>query len=466
MPDFDYDFIVIGGGSGGVRAARMAASFGARTAIVEGSRLGGTCVNVGCVPKKLFAYGSHYAEHLEDMQGFGWSTGGEPSFDWGLLKSRKDAEILRLNGIYETLLENADVEIVRGWARFVDPHTIEVDGQKLVGRYLLVAVGGEPWRPASDVLPGVEHTWVSDDIFEMPELPERALVVGGGYIACEMASILKGFGVETHLAYRGERLLRGFDGDIRHEVGNELRKRGIHLHFNCMPRSVARTDEGCLHAQMDDGAEFDVDAILMATGRTPRTRGIGLEEIGVQLGDRGQVMVNDAFQTTVPHIYAVGDVIDRMQLTPVALAEGMIVARALFSKVDATAVDYAMVPTAVFTDPEVGTCGYTEEAARRHFERVRIYKSSFRPLRHTITKRNTRSHMKLIVDDATDRVVGLHVVGEDAAEITQGFAVAMRCGATKAQLDTTIGIHPTSAEELVTMRTEWVPMAEDHEPRS
>ncbi|MEM6930315.1 MAG: glutathione-disulfide reductase [Myxococcota bacterium] len=466
MPDFDYDFIVIGGGSGGVRAARMAASFGARTVIIEGARLGGTCVNVGCVPKKLFAYGSHYSEHLEDMRGFGWSVEGEPGFDWSVMKARKDTEILRLNGIYETILDNADVEIVRGWATFADPHTVEVDGRKLTGRYVLIAVGGKPWRPDEGLLPGVEYTWTSDHVFELEALPDRVLVVGGGYIACEMASILHGFGVETHLAYRGEMLLRGFDQDVRHEVGNELRKRGLHLHFNCMPAAVQKTETGCLHVKMDDTAEFDVDAVLMATGRVPRTGALGLDAIGVQTGERGAVVVNDAFQTTVPHIYAVGDVIDRLQLTPVALAEGMVVARSLFAKVDPGSVDYAFVPTAVFTDPEVGTVGYTEEAALRHFGKIRLYKSSFRPMKHTITKRNSRTHMKLIVDDATDRVVGLHIVGPDAAEMTQGFAVAMRCGATKHQFDTTIGIHPTAAEELVTMRTEWVPVADDHPPRS
>ena len=465
MPDFDYDFIVIGGGSGGVRAARMAASFGARTAIIEGGRLGGTCVNVGCVPKKLYSYGSHYAEDLEDMKGFGWSVenGG---FDWSVMKSRKDAEIARLNGIYQTILDNADVEIVRGWASFADPHTVQVGDRKLVGRHILIAVGGEPWRPTSEEIPGVEHTWVSDHIFDLEALPDKVLVVGGGYIACEMASILHGFGVETHLAYRGGTLLRGFDDDIRHEVGNEMRKRGMHLHFECAPARITRLDDGRLHAAMIDDAEFEVDAILMATGRVPRTGSLGLQDIGVQTGKRGEVLVNDAFQTTVPHIYAVGDVIDRMQLTPVALAEGMIVARALFGNLPDGAVDYAIVPTAVFTNPEVGTCGYTEEAARKHFGKIRLYKSSFRPLKHTITKRNARSYMKVIVDDATDRVVGLHIVGPDAAEMTQGFAVAMRCGATKQQFDTTIGIHPTAAEELVTMRTEWVPVSDDPPPRS
>lgn len=465
MPDFDYDFIVIGGGSGGVRASRMAASFGARTALIEGGRLGGTCVNVGCVPKKLFAYGAHYAEDLHDMRRFGWNADASTSFDWSTLKAAKDAEISRLNHVYEDILDHADVEIHRGWGTFENAHTVRVGDRLFTGRYILIAVGGEPWRPGPDRLPGVEHTWTSDDIFEMPDLPDRVLVVGGGYIACEMASILHGFGVETHLAYRGEMLLRGFDVDIRHEVGNELRKRGLHLHFDCLPGQVVKQDNGCLHVKMTDDAEFDVDAVLMATGRTPRTDSLGLDAIGVERDGRGAVVVDDNYRTSLPHVFAVGDVIDKMQLTPVALAEGMIVARQLFAD-EASTLDYDFVPTAVFTDPEVGTVGFTEDEARKRFGAIRLYKSSFRPLRHTITKRNARIHMKLVVDDATDRVVGLHVVGPSAAEMTQGFAVAMRCGATKRQFDTTIGIHPTAAEELVTMRTEWIPVPEDHPPRS
>ncbi|MEN0061894.1 MAG: glutathione-disulfide reductase [Myxococcota bacterium] len=466
MPDYDYDFIVLGGGSGGVRASRMAASFGARTALVEGGRLGGTCVNVGCVPKKLLSYGSHYAEDLEDMKGFGWSIEGTPTFDWATLKARKDAEITRLNGVYASILDNVDVEVVEGWGVLDGAHTVRVGDHRLTGRYILLAVGGTPWRPGSDLLPGVEHTWVSDDIFEMPELPRRVIVVGGGYIASEMASILHGFGADVRLVCRGDTLLRGFDDDIRHELGNELRKRGLHLHFGCHLTRVDKQADGSLQARLSDDTTPEVDAILMATGRVPRTKGIGLEAVGVQADEFGAIQVNDAFQTSVPHIYAVGDVINRLQLTPVALAEGMVVARQLFHNEESKAIDYRFVPTAVFTHPEVGTCGYTEAEARKKFGKIRLYKSSFRPMRHTITKRNARTHMKLVVDDATDQVVGLHIVGPDAGEMTQGFAVAMRCGATKAQFDTTIGIHPTAAEELVTMRTEWVPVPEDHPPRS
>ena len=370
------------------------------------------------------------------------------------MKANKDKEILRLNGIYAQLLDRVGVEVVAGRGTVTGAHSIQVGDRELRGRYLLIAVGGKPWRP--EEMPGVEHTWISDQLFHLDALPERVMVVGGGYIACEMASILHGFGVDTHLAYRGDALLRGFDHDVRHEVGNELRKRGLHLHFMCAPTAIRRDDQGTLHVETTDGEVVQTDAVLMATGRVPNTAGLGLQEVGVQLDERGAVRVDDRFQTTVPSIYAVGDVIDRYQLTPVALAEGMLVARNLFLG-EAGDLDYKYVPTAVFTHPSVGTVGWTEEDARRHFGEVRLYKSHFRPMRHTMTGRDERSFMKLIVDAATDQVVGLHMVGPDAAEITQGFAVAMRCGATKAQFDATIGIHPSAAEEFVTMRTEWTP---------
>ncbi|MBX2802947.1 MAG: glutathione-disulfide reductase [Myxococcales bacterium] len=456
MPGYDYDLIVIGGGSGGVRAARMAASYGARVVLVEEKEMGGTCVNVGCVPKKLFAFGSHYSDDLRDMAAYGWQLPGEARFDWATLKRNKDKEIARLNGIYLQILDRADVEVATGRGTVTGPHEVTVGTRRLSGQHILVATGGRPWRPEPAQMPGVEHTWVSDHIFEMEELPERMLVVGGGYIAVEMASIFHGFGVNVDLAYRGEMLLRGFDDDVRHELSNELRKRGLHVHFRCAPQRVTREADGRLRVHMDDSEVVVTDAVLMATGRVPNTFGLGLQDVGVQLSDRGAVLVNDRYQTTVPSIYAVGDVIDRMQLTPVALAEGMLVARNLFLGED-NELDYAYTPTAVFTHPSVGTVGYTEAEARKHFGAVRLFKSHFRPMRHTLTGHNERTFMKLIVDAETDRVVGLHMVGPDAAEITQGFAVAMRCGATKAQFDATIGIHPSAAEELVTMRTEWTP---------
>lgn len=452
MAEFDYDLIVLGAGSGGVRASRMAASHGARVAVIEEKELGGTCVNVGCVPKKLFAYGSHFHDDLRDMAHYGWSV-GEVSFDWSTLRRNKDKEIRRLNGVYERMLDRAGVEMFAGRGIVTGSHEITVDGRALSGRHLLIAVGGRPSRPTPEELPGVEHTWVSDHLFALDALPEKVVVVGGGYIGCEFASILAGFGVEVHLMTRGPALLRGFDEDVRHELGNELRKRGIHLACNSAPIRIERTG-GELVVHTNDGEALGTDAVLMATGRIPNTAGLGLEAVGVQLSERGAVMVNDRYQSTVPSIFAVGDVIDRMQLTPVALAEGTMVARNLFLGED-NELDYRYTPTAVFTHPSVGTVGWTEAEARQHVGEVRVYKSQFRPMRATMTGGHERTFMKLVVADATDEVVGLHVVGADAAEIVQGFAVAMRCGATKAQFDRTIGIHPSAAEEFVTMRTPW-----------
>jgi glutathione reductase (NADPH) len=454
VPDFEFDLIVIGGGSGGVRAARMAASYGARVVLIEERYYGGTCVNVGCVPKKLYSYAAHFGDALRDMEGYGWTV-GDVSFDWGTLKRNKDTEIARLNSIYRDILDRAGVETLDGRGVVTGPHAVQVGDRTLTGRYLLVAVGGRPWRPSEEELPGVGHTWTSDDVFALEALPERVLVVGGGYIACEMASIFHGLGVDAHLAYRGDMLLRGFDHDVRHELGNELRKRGLHLHFGCAPKRIEALSSG-LRVEMDDGDVVETDAVLMATGRVPNTRGLGLESAGVQLAENGAVLVDDRFQTRCPSIHAVGDVIDRVQLTPVALAEGMVVASNLFRQTEKDQ-DYSCVPTAVFTHPSVGTVGLTEEEARKKQGKIRLYKSLFRPMLHTMTGSAEKTFMKLVVDDETDRVVGLHMVGPDAAEIVQGFAVAMKCGATKAQFDATIGIHPSAAEELVTMRTEWVP---------
>lgn len=454
--EFDYDMIVLGGGSGGVRASRMAASYGARVALVEEKELGGTCVNVGCVPKKLFAYGSHFHDDLQDMKAYGWSV-GDVSFDWATLRRNKDKEILRLNVIYEQMLDRAGVEVFRGRGTVAGSHQVRVGDRVLTGHHILLAVGGRPWLPSPEDVPGIEHAWISDDLFRLDELPERILIVGGGYIGCEFASILKGFGVDVHLMTRGEHLLRGFDEDIQLELANELRKRGIHLHMMCSPTRITRHDDGTLTVQTFEDSEIETDAVLMATGRVPNTEGLGLDGCGVQLSARGAVVVDDRYQTTCPSIYAVGDVIDRMQLTPVALAEGMLVARNLFLEEGDRSVDYRFTPTAVFTHPAVGTVGWTEAEARQHVGEVRLYKSLFRPMRSTLTQGPERTFMKLVVDDRTDRVLGLHMVGPDAAEIVQGFAVALRCGATKAELDATIGIHPSAAEELVTMRKPWTP---------
>jgi len=455
VPDFEFDLIVIGGGSGGVRAGRTAASYGARVALIEERFLGGTCVNVGCVPKKLFSYGSHFHDDLRDMEGYGWTVQGA-TFDWSVLKRNKDAEIARLNGIYRSLLDKHNVEIIDGRGVLTGPHEVAVGDRRLRGKHILLAVGGRPWRPTEAELPGVEHTWISDQIFEMEELPKRMLIIGGGYIACEMASILHGFGVETHLAYRGDQILRGFDMDVRNHVCGELRKRGLHLHFMCSPSRVDKQADGSLEVTLTDGHVMETDAVLMATGRVPYTDNLGLETTAVQRSDRGAILVDDRFQTACPSLFAVGDVINRIQLTPVALAEGMIVASNLFRGTENEGV-YDNVATAVFTHPSIGTVGLSEEAARKQYDDVRVFKSMFRPLRHTMTGGTEKTFMKLLVDGTSDRVLGMHVVAPDAAEIIQGFAVAMNCGMTKSQLDATIGVHPSAAEEFVTMRTEWTP---------
>lgn len=453
MPSYDVDLFVIGGGSAGVRLARMSASYGARVIMAEDQALGGTCVNVGCVPKKLFSYGAHYAEAFADAAGYGWRIDGDVRFDWPTLRRNKDTEIARLNGIYANLLDRAGVEVVNGRATLVGPHEVEVGGRRVTAERIAICTGGTPRVPD---IPGAEHCLLSHDMFALEALPKRALVVGGGYIAVEFASILHGFGVHADLAYRGDLFLRGFDDDVRHELANELRKKGVHLHWNCRIASVHRRDDGGLDATLTDGDVLDVDAVLMAIGRVPNTQGLGLEAAGVETDARGAIVVDDDFRTNVPSIYALGDVIDRVQLTPVALGEAMVLARNLFCE-GADRMDYRDIPTAVFTHPNVGTVGLTQSEAERTLGKVRVYKSLFRPMLHTLTGRDEKTFMKLIVDDATDRVVGCHMIGPDAGEVVQGLAVAMKAGVTKAQVDATVGIHPTAAEEFVTMRTEWQP---------
>jgi glutathione reductase (NADPH) len=443
-----YDLIVVGGGSGGVRGARTAASLGAKVALVESGRLGGTCVNVGCVPKKLFSYGAHFAEDFEDAAAYGWSH-GSPTFDWTKLVAAKDREIERLNVVYASLLANAGVDVIRGHGRVVGPHDVEVAGEVLSAETILVATGGHPWRPAD--LPGVEHTWTSDDLFQLPALPRRLTIVGGGYIACEFASIFAGLGVKVDLVIRAGLPLRGFDDEVRKFVLDAMVARGIHHRAAVEPARIDRVG-GELVVTWSDGEVTESDAVLMATGRLPNTRNLGLAEVGVALSaEHGAVLVDDAYRTSVPSIYAVGDVIHRVALTPVALAEAMVFAHNRYG--GGHPISYHDIPTAVFTSPQVGVVGLSEAEARARYARVQVFVSSFRPLKHTITGRAVRSFVKLLVEPTTDRVVGLHVVDDDAAEITQGFAAAMRCGVTKRQLDTTIGIHPTVAEEIVTMRT-------------
>jgi glutathione reductase (NADPH) len=447
VSDHELDLFVIGAGSGGVRAARMAAASGARVAVAEARFLGGTCVNVGCVPKKLFVYASSYARHMRDAPGFGWSIGAT-SFDWSTLRDAKDREIVRLNGVYRGLLEGAGVEIIDGRARLRDAHTVVVGERVCTSDRILVATGGRPVRPA---IPGHELGLVSDDMFHLDELPDRIVVLGGGYIAVEFAGILAGLGVDVVQLYRGPMFLRGFDDDIRRALADDMRHAGIDLRFEANVDELTRAGAG-VRARLTDGNTVEADAVLFATGRLPNTADLGLEEVGVGLESNGAVVVDPHSRTTVPGIFAVGDCTDRMALTPVALAEAMAFVRTEFLG-EPTTVDYAHVPTAVFSQPQIGTVGLTEcEARAVYHDDVEIYRSQFRPMQHTLSGREETTVMKLVVRRSDRKVLGVHVLGADAAEIVQGFAVALVCGATKEQLDRTIGIHPTAAEELVTMR--------------
>jgi glutathione reductase (NADPH) len=447
MRTFDFDLFVIGGGSGGVRAARMSAQRGARVALAECAELGGTCVNVGCIPKKLYSYAAGYAESFEESAGFGWRPGAKPHFDWALLKANRAREISRLNGIYRSLLDAAGVRTIQGWAQLADPHTVQVGDKRYTAKHILVATGGMPYVPE---VPGREHVVISDAMFDLDPFPKRLLVVGGGYIACEFASIFNGLGAKVTQLQRTAHLLNGFDEDVRQFLAKEMRRTGIEILFNTEIDMITRLDSG-LCAMLSRGQRVEADTILYATGRTPNTQGLGLEAAGVDLDERGAVLVDAHYRSSLPSVYAVGDVSTRQQLTPVALAEAMVVVDTLFGK-GQRRLDYEYTPTAVFTHPNIGTCGYTEAEARMKFGRISIFSSEFRPLRHTLSGSEERTFMKLVVDKASDRVVGLHMVGADAGEIVQGFAVAMRAGATKAVFDSTIGIHPTAAEEFVTMR--------------
>ncbi|GAB3666591.1 glutathione-disulfide reductase [Ramlibacter alkalitolerans] len=450
MSDFDCDLFVVGGGSGGVRAARMAAQRGARVVLAEAAALGGTCVNVGCIPKKLYSYAAHFAHDFQDAAGFGWDV-PPPQFDWPRLKKNRAAEIARLNGVYRQLLTGAGVAIVQGWATLLGPHTVQVATGETTRQWraahILVATGGTPSVPH---FPGREHVLTSDQMFDLEPLPRRLVVVGGGYIACEFASIFQGLGVQVTQLYRGEQVLRGFDQDVRAFVAQEMIKTGLDLRLHSNVAAVARGQDG-LAATLENGEVLAADAVLYATGRVPNVAGLGLDAAGVKLTPHGGIVVDERFRSTVPSIHAVGDVCSRLQLTPVALAEAMVVVDQLFGSGERR-MEYEFVPTAVFTHPNIGTVGLSEEQARERCGEVRIYRSEFRPLKHTLSGSSERTLMKLVVDAASDRVVGLHMVGADAGEIVQGFAVAMKGGATKSVFDGTIGIHPTAAEEFVTMR--------------
>ena len=445
MLEFDFDLFSLGAGSGGVRASRVAAAAGARCAVAEARHLGGTCVNLGCVPKKLLVYAAQCAEAFEDAAGFGWSVGCA-EFDWPTLIRNKDREIARLNDVYRGLLEGSGVKLVEGLARLVDAHTVEVDGQRYTAEHILVATGGKPSRLP---IAGADLAMTSDEAFHLPELPRRVLIAGGGYIAVEFAGIFNALGSAVRLDYRGPLFLRGFDDDMRTTLAEEMRARGVDLRFECCPTSIQRDADG-LRVIDTTGGETVVDQVLMAVGRIPNTADMGLEAAGVKLDGRGAVEVDEFSRTTVPNIFAVGDCTDRMNLTPVAIAEAMAVVETVFHG-RPTTVDYGNIPTAVFSLPNMGTVGLTEGQARVSHD-VTIFRSTFRPMKHTLSGRKERTMMKLVVDTATDRVLGVHMVGPDAGEIIQGMAVALKGGATKAQFDATIGIHPTAAEEFVTMR--------------
>jgi len=429
-----------------VRASRFSAAYGAKVAIAESDRFGGTCVNVGCIPKKLFAYAAHWREEFEIAEAYGWSTTA-PRFDWPTLLANKDKEIARLNGVYERVLVNAGVEIFRARAKVLDAHTVQVDKRTVTAKHILVATGSWPVIPP---IPGRERAITSNEAFHLKKLPARALVVGGGYIALEFASIFHGLGVQTTLSYRGTRLLRGFDAELATRMAEEMTHKGVTLHFGGEPASILKQADG-LEVCYTDGPHQKTDLVLFATGRKPNTAGLGLEAAGVALAPDGAVVVDQYSQSSVDSIHAIGDVTNRINLTPVATAEAMWLARTLF-RGEPTPVDHENVPTAVFANPNLATVGLSEEKAHGRYGALDVYRASFRPLRLVMTDKKERVFMKLVVDRASQRVLGAHMIGADAGEIIQGVAIAVKAGVTKAQLDATLGIHPTMAEEFVTMR--------------
>ena len=446
MTEFDYDLFVIGAGSGGVRAARMAGGFGARVAIAEERYLGGTCVNVGCIPKKLFVYAAHFAEDFRDAAGYGWQV-SEADFDWNVLLNNKNFEINRLNGIYENLLKRNNVVLYNGRAVLTGPNTIQVNDEDISTRHILVATGGWPHIPD---IPGREHVISSNEAFFLETLPTSVVIVGGGYIAVEFAGIFHGLGVDTTLVYRGDLFLRGFDGEMREFLAEQMRLKGIKLLFNTRIGSIEQQN-GRYLVNSAETASITTDLVMYATGRRPNTGNLGLETAEVRLNDKGAIVVDKEYRSSVPSIYAIGDVTDRMNLTPVATAEGTALANNLFNN-QSRRIDYRNVPTCIFSQPNLGTVGLTEEQARQEYANVEIYKSRFTSLKHTLTGSSEKTLMKIIVDKETDKVLGVHMVGADAGEIIQGIGIALKAGATKATFDATIGIHPTAAEEFVTMR--------------
>jgi glutathione reductase (NADPH) len=448
----DYDLFVIGGGSGGTRAARIAAGHGAKVAVAEEYRFGGTCVIRGCVPKKLLVYASRFHGLFEDAAGFGWTVGA-PTFSWPALIAAKDKEIARLEAAYRDGLARAGVTTYTERAVFEDRHTLRLaSGRTVRAERILIATGGHPNIDAT--LPGREHVITSNEAFHLAELPKRIVIAGGGYIAVEFAGIFAGLGVDTTLVYRGDKILRGFDEDLRDDLSAAMQQRGVRFVLNDTFRKIEKTPAGVV-ATLKSGGTLAADHVMFAIGRTANTTGLGLERAGVETKDNGAILVDAHSRTNVDTIYAVGDVTDRVQLTPVAIREGHAFADSVFGKSPRT-TSYDMIPTAVFSEPEIGTCGLTELAARAKFGDVAIYKTRFRPMLHTLSGRDERMMMKLIVDRPSDRVVGCHILGPDAGEIIQVAAIAMRMGATKADFDATMALHPSAAEELVTMRTPWV----------
>lgn len=450
---YDYDYFVIGAGSGGVRSARIAASLGAKVGIAEFKAVGGTCVNVGCVPKKIMAYAADYHGHFEDAKGYGWNLNVPDRLDWQTFMSRKNNEIKRLNGIYDGLLGKAGVEYHEGYARFIDEHTLEIDCPKegdktITADKILIATGGTPRK---DMVPGEEHTITSDEAFFLEKQPKHILIIGGGYIGVEFAHIFKGMGSKVSLCHRGAMFLRGFDDDIAHTLCEEMGKQGVNLHFNNQLQSVEKKGK-TLYAHLSGGDVIECDCILSAIGRIPNVQGLGLDKIGIAQAENGQIKVDEHDRTTIPHIFALGDVTNKMQLTPIAIAQGQKLAERLFSGDPEREVCYDNVATAVFSQPPIATVGCSEAEARDLGYDIEVYKTKFRSMKFILAERDEKTFMKLVVCKSTDKVLGVHMIGLDAPEIMQGFAVALNAGATKADFDRTIGIHPTSAEEFVTMK--------------
>ncbi|MDI1230657.1 MAG: glutathione-disulfide reductase [Methylobacter sp.] len=446
MTQYDYDLFIVGAGSGGVRAANMAAAQGVRVAIAEQRYLGGTCVNVGCVPKKLLVYAAQFSGEFESAEGFGW-TMGKSTFNWPSLIANKNREIERLQVVYNNRLQKSGVSLITGRAQVLDAHTVAVDGTEYSAERILIATGGWPFVPD---IAGKQHIVTSNEMFFLDQLPKRIIIVGAGYIAVEFASILHGLGVKTTICYRGHKLLRGFDEDIRDFLADEMTRKGIDILFNTDIEAIESAGDG-FAARLIDGSQVSTDLVMYATGRTPNSTGFGLEKLGVELDDEGAIKVNSDYQTNVPSIYALGDVTNRVNLTPVAIAESMALVNKLYVN-QPRPVDYDNIPTAVFCQPTIGTVGLTEAQAREKYPDIDIYKTSFTSMKNSLSGMDEKTLMKMIVVRSTDRVVGMHMVGSDAPEIIQGMAVAIRAGATKAVFDSTIGIHPTAAEEFVTLR--------------